>query len=194
SATPNGAHRDAAAKTAVNAAAASLAERSARFTAHALLTEARTFSAGRANESDLQAAMVRFESDGTLIAGATRVRAPGGDRVLVDGFTTPKGEAIEKAMLEYAGRIAHVSKADLKIGEAKTGGNTRQVIDQLIAATEAQVGQPLTKEHREAVGGMLTSSNGLYLLQGRAGSGKTTGVLEVVARHAADHGWRVRAM
>src|SRR6185437_12787482 len=177
SATPNGAHRDAAAKTAVNAAAASLAERSARFTAHALLTEARTFSAGRANESDLQAAMVRFESDGTLIAGATRVRAPGGDRVLVDGFTTPKGEAIEKAMLEYAGRIAHVSKADLKIGEAKTGGNTRQVID-----------QPLTKEHREAVGGMLTSSNGLYLLQGRAGSGKTTGVLEVVARHAADHG------
>lgn len=190
----NRAHGAAVANVAVAAAAASLAERSARFVAHDLLTEARIFSQGRANESELQAAIARAESDGALIARQTLVRVPGGDRKRVAGFTTAEGEAIENAMLASATRIAGSRQDSLRIGEARPGGNTISAIQERIAEAAVRVGHPLTAEHRNAVTGILAGDSGLYLLQGRAGTGKTTGVLEIVARHAADQGWRVRAM
>ena len=187
-------HGASAAEAAVTAAATSLAERSARFTVHDLLTEARIFSQGRANEPQLQAAVTRAEKDGALIARKTLVRVPGGDRAHVAGFTTASGEAIENAMLASATRIADSHHGSLRIGEARPGGNTFKAIEQLIAEAEARVGHALTTEHRNAVTGILAGDSGLCLLQGRAGTGKTTGVLEVVTRHAADHGWHVRAM
>lgn len=190
----NRAHGANAAIAAVTTAAASLAERSARFTTHDLLTEARIFSQGRANESELQAAVARAEKDGALIARQTLVRVPGGDRELVAGFTTAKGEAIENAMLASATRIADSRHGSLRIGEARPRENTSGTITRLIAEAESRVGHLLTAEHRTAVTGILTGDSGLYLLQGRAGTGKTTGVLEVVARHAAENGWHVWAM
>ena len=190
----NRAHGASAAEAAVTTAAASLAERLARFTAQDLLTEARIFSQGRANESELQSAVARAQEDGALIARKTLVRVPGGDRELVAGFTTAKGEAIENAMLASANRIADSGHGSLRIGETMVGENAAKAITRLIAEAEARVGHPLTAEHHTAVTGILTGDSGLYLLQGRAGTGKTTGVLEVVARHAAENGWHVRAM
>jgi conjugative relaxase-like TrwC/TraI family protein len=183
-----------AADTAVTAAIASLSERSARFTANDLLTEARIFSQGRANEPELEAAVMEAKDRGDLIVRKTRVRVPGGDRVLVDGFTTEKGETIEKAMLAAADRIAGGGGNRLRIGEAKVHGNTPEVIAGLIADAEARTGRALTAEHRAAVSGILTANSELYLLDGRAGTAKTTGVLAVVAGHAEANGWRVRAM
>lgn len=188
------AHGDTAADSAITAAAASLAERTARFTVQDLLTEARIFSEGRANEQELQAAVTRAEADGSLIARDTRVRVPGGDRKLVPGFTTAHGETIERAMLATADRLARADERQPRIGETGGHTNTRRAIDDLIASAEASGGHALTSEHRNAIAGILTGNRRLHALQGRAGTAKTTGTLAPIAMYAVGHGWQVRAM
>lgn len=191
--TRNRAQGRAAADAAIAAAATSLAERTARFARNDLLTEARIFSEGRAGEQELQAAVTRAETNGALIARDTRVRVPGGNRQLVSGFTTAQGETIERAMLATANHLANGGKQQ-RIGEAGAFTNTQTTIDTLIANAEAHSGYTLSHEHRSAIGGILASHGRLHVLQGRAGTAKTTSTLAPIAHHAADHGWQVRAM
>lgn len=191
---PNGADRVRGADTAVAEAVAHLAERDARFTGRELMTEARVMAQGRASEADLIAAIKRAKERGDLLERGVEIRVPGGERRRVPGLTTKPGEKVEKSMLAHADAIARMGKDRPKPGEKNAGDNTDAAIELRIAEQEARTGHSLTNEHRRAVHGILAGESGLHILDGLAGTGKTTGVLAVAADHARDGGWKVRAM
>lgn len=191
---PLTADRARAADEAIKAAAEQLSERTARFTPRELGTEARVMAQGRANEADLAAAMERARQRGDLPDADTEVRMPGGERQSVPGLTTARGQQIEKEMLESADGIARAGRFGLKPGEQTGGENTPEAIEGSIAKAEEASGYNFTPEQRQAVHGILGGDSGLNMVQGYAGTAKTTTVMKTVADHARQGGWKVRAM
>ncbi|EQD36905.1 TrwC protein, partial [mine drainage metagenome] len=63
-----------------------------------------------------------------------------------------------------------------------------------IAAREATNGRPMTDEQRQATAAILGSTSRLHILQGYAGTAKTTSVLAAVSDQAQASGVLVRAM
>lgn len=191
---PNDADRVRGADAAVAEAVAHLAERDARFTERDLMTEARVMAQGRAGEADLIAAIKRAKDRGDLLDRGVEIRVPGGERRRVPGLTTKAGEQVEKSMLAHADAIARMGKDRPKPGEKGAGDNTDAAIQARIAAQVARTGHRLTDEHERAVHGILAGDSGLHILDGLAGTGKTTGVLAVATDHARAGDWEVRAM
>lgn len=183
-----------AAAAAVASAIAQLSEREARFTRRELMVEARVYSQGHAIEAALAEAIECAHERGELLDRQTEIRAPGGDRVQVPGFTTPVGERIESSMLVHAAAVAEAGRRGGRIGETASHPNTVNAIDECIRATEAAAGYAFSDEHRRTVHGTLESHSGLAIVQGHAGVAKTTSVLAAIASHARNGGWKVRAM
>jgi len=186
--------RSAAAAKAVNAAVGHLSERQARFTQRELMVEARIASQGRAVDGDLELAIEAARRQGDLVDRQTLVRAPGGGSQIAPGLTTKMGASIETDMLRRADNIAAGGARHLKPGEQQAGENSEEVIDRLLAVAGHETGHRLTRQHRQAVRGVLCGHSGLHVVQGHAGTAKTSGVLAVVAQHARAGGWCVRAI
>lgn len=183
-----------AAAAAVASAIAQLSEREARFTRRELMVEARVYSQGHAIEAALAEAIERAHERGELLDRQTEIRAPGGDRVQVPGFTTPDGEHVESSMLTHAGAISEIGRRGLRIGESAGRSNTVEAVEERIRAAEAAIGYTFTEEHKKTVHGILERQSGLAVVQGHAGTAKTTSTLAVIAAHARNGGWKVRAM
>jgi conjugative relaxase-like TrwC/TraI family protein len=183
-----------AAEVAVRDAVAHLSERETRFTMRQILAEARTFSQGRADELALGEAVQRAHARGDLVTRETLQDVPGGRRKNVAGFTTGAGEETERQMLAAAQAIAASGKGQARIGENQHGDNSAAVVDAAIERQEACTGHRFSAEQRAAVRGILSSESGLHVIQGFAGTAKTTTVLSTIAEKARDAGWRVRAL
>lgn len=177
-------HPDAAADEAVARAAASVSERQARFTLRDLLNESRIFSQGRASETELRDAVRRVAECGDLIATDTLARVPGGDLQPVPGFTTKAGQETERAMLATVERLHGGGEQIMSSTDAKAA----------VDAANAASGGRLTEEHQRASRMILSGESRIEIVQGLAGSAKTTGVLAVVADEARKRGWTVEAM
>lgn len=190
--TPGGA--DAAAAAAVKVATDHLSERATRFTADAVMEHARIASQGRARDADLQKAIALASARGELIDRSTLQDAPGNRKATVDGFTTSEGVRIEQAMLRHANRIAEAGAGKPRIGEHSLGENSEARTDAAIRAQEAKTGYAFTDEQRAAVHGILGSDSGLHIIQGFAGTAKTTTVLATIAEEARAGGWKVKAL
>ena len=184
----------AAADAAVRDAMTHLSERETRFTARQVMAEARKFSWGWADEVRLGEAVQRAHERGDLITRETLQDVPGGRREYVAGFTTRQGEETEQQMLAAAQAIAASGEGRVRIGENQYGDNSAAVIDVAIERQEALTGHRFSAEQRAAVRGILSSESGLHVIQGFAGTAKTTTVLATIAEKAREAGWRVRAL
>ncbi|HEU0276240.1 MAG TPA: MobF family relaxase [Rhodanobacteraceae bacterium] len=185
-ASADAATRAAAARAAVTAAVAMLAERESRFTHRKLLTAAVTFAQGNASLPELDAAIGALHADGVLLDRDVQVRGHSGDLERVAGYTTEAAVATEKSMLDRANRIA---------SRASNFQLTREEIAALIAEREVASGYPFTPEQREASEAILAGHGGSFtVLQGYAGTSKTTSILATVAAAARRADLRVRAL
>lgn len=188
------ASRGGAADEAIRTGIAHLSERDSRFTERALLHEARIASQGRADDADLKAALRGAWSRGDLIQRETWQRGAGNARVLGDGFTTRVGIETEHSMLRHAEHIDQHGPGAPRIGEHANQRHSAQSIDTRIERREQATGHEFTPEQRQAVHGILRGESGLHIVQGHAGTAKTTTVLATVAEVARDGGWEVRAI
>ena len=186
--------REAAAADAVKAGIAHLSERETRLTERALMGAAAIAAQGRAREEDLAAAIRAARERGELLDRQTLQERPGQKMEMVAGYTTPDAVRTEQRMLQSAERIARAGHGHARIGEAMRGDNTTSKVDAAIARQETQTGHKFTGEQRAAVNGILRGDSGLHIVQGHAGTAKTSTVLATVAAEAKASGWDVRAM
>lgn len=186
--------RLATADEAIRVGIAHLSERDSRFTERALLHEARIASQGRADDSDLKAALRGAWSRGELIHREAWQRGPGNERVQGVGLTTRQGIETEHSMLRHAEHIDQHGRGAPRIGEHANQLHSAQSIDARIERREQVTGHEFTPEQRQAIHGILRSDSGLHIVQGHAGTAKTTTVLATVAATAREGGWEVRAM
>jgi ATP-dependent exoDNAse (exonuclease V) alpha subunit len=173
------------AREAISFASEKLAERSARFTSRDLFTEARTAAFGQASELDLRSAIRDAESAGALVARQARGYDPvTGRREMLAGYTTPQAIATERTLVATAQRMR---------------GNTAPICQPdaaraAMAITENQTGYAFNQSQRTATLGLLTSHDRLQLVQGYAGTAKTTSVLATTAAEVVRQGQIVRAL
>jgi conjugative relaxase-like TrwC/TraI family protein len=179
-----------AADAAVTAGIDHLSERDTRFTQRELMHQSRVAAQGQASDSDLKAAVQRAWNRGDLITRETWQRGPGNERVRGEGFTTRHGIETEQSMLRHAERIdQHAQQNGAMVREPAT-----HTVDAVIATREQATGRAFTTEQREAVHGILQDRTGLHVVQGHAGTAKTSTVLAAVADVAKESGWEIRAM
>lgn len=179
-----------AADAAVTAGIAHLSERETRFTERELMHQSRIAAQGHASDTNLKAAVQRAWDRGDLITRETWQRGAGNARVRGDGFTTRQGIETEQSMLRHAERIdQHVQRSGPMVRESAT-----HTVEAAIAAREQTTGHAFTTEQREAVHGILQDRTGLHVVQGHAGTAKTSTVLAAVADVAKESGWEIRAM
>jgi len=186
--------REAAAVEAIKAGVAHLAERTTRFTERDALAAARVAAQGRVREGDLVAALAAARRRGELIDRETLQDVPGGTKAIVPGLTTREAVKTETDMLRHADAIARSRQGKARVGERETGDNSRGKIDEAMRRQEKRSGHKFTGEQRDAVRGIMESSSGLHIVQGYAGTAKTTSVLATVAAEARAAGWDVRAI
>lgn len=168
----------------VRRAVAHLSERDARFSMRDLEHECRVYAQGHAGEADLTAAIERAQWRGDLITRQAWGRTAGGQRGHSAGFTTSEGIKTEQGMLASARAME------------RGGGRvcSERAIAHAISARERVNGREMTPEQRATTARILSSGSHLHVLQGHAGTAKTTSVLATVADQAAREGLRVRAM
>jgi conjugative relaxase-like TrwC/TraI family protein len=170
---------------AVAYASEKLVERNSRFSEHELLTEARKVAFGKANDHDLRSAIVSALDRGNLIARQTRGYDPiQGKKEIMAGFTTPRAIATERSLLASAQRL---------LGNA-TPICRNSAAHHAIAALEKKTGQPFNPSQKTATIGVLTSTDHLNLIQGYAGTAKTTSVLVATAAELSRQGKLVKAL
>lgn len=186
--------RETAAADAVKAGIAHLSERETRFTERAVMAAATIAAQGRAREQDLAAAIRAARERGDLLDRQTLQEQPGQKKALVGGFTTPEAVKTEARMLANADRIARAGHGQARIGEAERGQNSAGKVERAIRAQEKRTGHAFTREQRAAVDGIMRGDSGLHVVQGHAGTAKTSTVLATVATEARAAGWRVEAM
>lgn len=185
-ATPaSAAEKKQAARDALQAAMAQLSERKTRFTERELVEAAITYMQGRASQGDLTDAFRQAVADGDLITRKTQIRDLKGGLADALGVTTKKGVEIETAMLRSAGTIVEGRSSD-RLSEGEVGA--------LIAAQEEATGFNFSNEQRGATHAVLSGDSGLTIIQGYAGTAKTTTVLAVIAKVTRDRGMVIRAM
>lgn len=172
-----------AARGAVAEASAHLAERQARFTEHDLMQEARRLAMGHADDEAIRAAIDQAKAAGELEARAARgFDHRTGQIVEQAGFTTREAIQTEEVMLACAERGLNQVAPLARDADA---AQLRQ---------EARSGFAFNKGQAEALAGILTSHDRCQLLQGYAGTAKTTSVLAAVAAEAAAQGLPVTAL
>lgn len=179
------AHARDTAQDAVAFASEKLAERDARFSKRDLLAEARKAAFGKVSEHDLRAAIQAAEASGELVHRQSRGYDPiTGHRTKVAGYTTPQAVATERTLLATAQRM---------IGTA-TSICHPEAVHFAIATLERQIGYSFNQSQRTTTLGLLTSFDRLQLVQGYAGTAKTTSVLAATAAELIRQGQVVRAL
>jgi conjugative relaxase-like TrwC/TraI family protein len=159
-----------AAHAAVAEAAAHLSERDARFTAHQLHQEASKLALGKADGTQIEAAIKAAVDAGDLYSRTARgFDHQTGHIVDAPGFATAQAVATEESMLATASRSLGT------IGQIYEHPSAAQAWQEKASGFAFNPGQ------RDALTGILTSEDRVHLVQGYAGTAKTTSVLAAVA-------------
>ncbi|TAM11560.1 MAG: conjugative relaxase [Nevskiaceae bacterium] len=169
-----------AAREAVATAIEHLAERQAVFTSDDLLTQGVRFALGRASVADVQQAIAAAP---LIPRRVERQTAQGG--VTVDGYTTPEQVRTERDLIRrvQAGR-----------GQAAPVIETKADRTARVQHAEGQSTWAWTGDQRRALAGLLASRDQVTLVQGAAGTAKTTTVLAAYAQAIREQGGEVVAL
>ncbi len=174
-----------AADASVQNAAEHLSERQARFSERELLAESRRQALGSASEAELRGALTRATAAGTLVARETHAYdVVTGHRTMQHGYATREGLETERQMLALANAGA---------GGVAPWAN-REVTEAAVARQESQSGHAFNAAQRETTVALLTGSARVALVQGYAGTAKTTSVLAATADELRRQGWTVEAL
>jgi hypothetical protein len=118
------------------------------------------------------------------------------DRALADPETVPlvgvagARERVHSLASVLARAIAIADSLGRQLGRSDAPAVTEAAVQAAIASTEATVGAQLSEEQRAAAVSICTSGRGAELVEGVAGSGKTT-MLRVVAAAFANAGYQL---
>ncbi len=173
--------RQAVVDQALKSAVDHLAERSASFRAADLHQAMNVQFFGEFPRSEIDQAVDRFRSQGELIDKPVATLWNSHQREA--GFTTPQGQEIERQML---------AAADRGRGAFQEGIAGPDQARAAIALAESTI--PWNDQQRQAAEGILTSKDRFVVVQGIAGSAKTTTVLRTVSRMAELNGYEVRGL
>lgn len=171
---------------AVKSAVAHLSERETRFTPRQIAAEARKIGMGKIDDRDIESAIARAAERGDLVARETRqFDVITGQKTEQAGYTTAEAMKIERQMLALA---------NASVGAVKPA-MTREQADEAIRAQETKPGAfAFNDAQRAATHAVLTGSDGITLIQGYAGSAKTTSVLAASADAFRSMGYEVVAL
>ena len=173
-----------AAREALAFATAKLEERNAVFTSQELVREARLHGMGRIQERAIHEAVYHAQVDGSLKARAAEVYNPATGRMQkVEGFTSRNAIENERAMLAAADRLKH--------GQAAMSRN--QAIA-AVAHASARSEHPFNAGQQAAALHILSTPEDLVLVQGYAGTAKTTSVLACASAELQRQGYQVKAL
>ena len=174
-----------AADASIRQAAEHLSERQARFSERELLAESRRQALGSAAETELRGALTRANAEGALVARETRAYdVVTGQRTSQPGYATREGLETEQRMLALA---------NASVGRAAPSAS-RAVAEAAIIRQEQQSGHAFNAAQRETTVALLTGTDRVTLVQGYAGTAKTTSVLAATADELRQQGWKVEAL
>jgi conjugative relaxase-like TrwC/TraI family protein len=179
--------QNAAALRAVDLAIAHLSEREQAFSHQRLEREAARFGMGQANQSDIaQAIGVRVKQAALLPRQVREISHETKADALQRGYTTP---AAIRAERDLFGLLDRARAAGRPLTSERVAGAA-------VAAAEQHAqgrGQAWNDGQRTAALGILRSPDRIVLLQGWAGTAKTSTVIATVAAAAQAAGYNVRA-
>lgn len=172
-----------AAREALAFATAKLEERNAVFTSRELIREARLHGMGSIQERAIYEAIYHAQVDGSLKARAAESYNPATGRMeKVEGFTSRTALENERAMLAAAERLKHGQAA---MSRDKAIGAVRAAVH---AEHAFNAGQQSAALH------ILSTPENLVLVQGYAGTAKTTSVLACASAEFQKQGYMVKAL
>lgn len=170
---------------AVKQAVYHLSERETRFTEKQIVTEARKIGMGQINDGDIRAAIGRAVERHDLSRTETRqFDAITGLKQQQAGFTSREARQTELKMLAQADRAA---------GAAQPAMNA-EAADRAIRAQEEKNGHSFNQAQADAARAVLSGSDRIVLVQGYAGTAKTTSVLTASAESLRHQGHEVIAL
>ncbi len=173
-----------AAREALAFATAKLEERNAVFTSQELIREARLHGMGNIQERAIHEAIYHAQVDGSLKAREAEIYNPATGRMeKVEGFTSRTAIENERAMLAAAGR--------LKAGQAVM---SRDKAIAAVAQASARAEHAFNAGQRDAALHILSVPENLVLVQGYAGTAKTTSVLACASAELQKQGYTVKAL
>lgn len=173
-----------AAREALAFAIAKLEERNAVFTSQELIREARLHGMGGIQERAIHEAIYHAQVAGDLKARAAEVYNPATGRMeKVEGFTSRAAIENERAMLAAAGR--------LKAGQAAMSQDKAIAA---VAQASARSEHAFNAGQRDAALHILSTPENLVLIQGYAGTAKTTSVLACASTELQKQGYTVKAL
>lgn len=173
------------AESAVRQAVEHLGERESRYTERQIVSEARKIGMGSIDDQDIRAAVADLHRRGELVATTTRqYNMIKGQREIQSGYTTREAQEIELRMLDTAGRAAGAVQPAM----------TAEAADAAICAQETKTGFAFNDAQRAATQALLTGTDRIALIQGYAGTAKTTSVLAASAAALRQQGYEVVAL
>ncbi|MHB1351734.1 MAG: MobF family relaxase [Thiobacillus sp.] len=173
------------AAAAVRQAVEHLSERESRYTERQIVTEARKLGMGEIDDGDIRAAITDLHRRGELVETQTRQHdAITGQKTVQAGYTTREAQEIERRMLDTAGRAAGAVHPAMSVEAAA----------EAIRAQETKTGFEFNDAQRQATQALLTGSDRITLIQGYAGTAKTTSVLAASAAALRAQGYDVVAL
>lgn len=173
------------ADAAVRDAAAHLSERETRFTEKQIVTEARKIGMGGIDDRDIHAAVARAGDRGELVRTSTRqFDAITGQKQQQAGYTTREAQEIERRMLDRASRAAGAAQPVMGVEAANAAIRTQ----------ETKTGFKFNKAQIDATRAVLAGNDRATLVQGYAGTAKTTSVLAASAEALRAQGHEIIAL
>ncbi len=173
-----------AAREALAFATAKLEERNAVFTSKELIREARLHGMGRLHERAIHESIYHAQVAGELKARAAEVYNPATGRMeKVEGFTSRRAIETERAMLSAADR--------LKEGQAAMSQDKAIAA---VAMASARSEHGFNTGQQAAALHLLSTKENLVLVQGYAGTAKTTSVLACASTELQKQGYQVKAL
>ena len=182
----DGAEYERRADNALAHAVAHLGERETRFTTRQITAEARKYGMGGVDDHDITGAIARAADAGGLVPAATRqYDAIIGQKEVGEGYTTPAAQAIERDMLAAARAGGAGSVSAITTPEGAVAAIERQ---------EVATGYPFNAAQRRAALAILAGDQRITLIQGFAGTAKTTSVLAATAEEFRRQGHEIVAL
>lgn len=173
------------AESAVKQAVEHLGERESRYTERQIVTEARKLGMGEIDDQDILAAVADLHRRGELVATQTKqYDAITGQRLEQGGYTTRGEQETERRMLDVAAQAAGAVQPAMTVEAA----------DSAIRAQETKTGFAFNDAQRAATQALLTGTDRITLIQGYAGTAKTTSVLAASAAALRQQGYDVVAL
>lgn len=182
---PEGEYRSRA-DAAVREAVEHLSERDTRFTERQIVAEARKHNIGQIDDRDIRAAVARAAERGELVARETRqFDAITGQKQQQAGFASRESVETEMRMLATADRAARSVQPVMTLEQADAAIRDQETKPGAYAFNDAQ---------RDATRAVLAGTDRITLIQGFAGTAKTTSVLAASAAALQARGHEVIAL